>query len=679
MDRPQTEELSVDRTHWRTEAAIALGIFGLNAFLLWPLFLPGEFPYRESIEGGYASMARFIASHPNPWGWNPLHYCGLPTQFMYLPALLYAAAALHWVFSFLSVDYAYRLLTAVAACAGPVTVYCFARAFTKNRKWALAAALTYTLFSPLYGLVWQIDKDRGLVQLPWRLQVLVKYGEGPHNTALTLIPLALLAVWRAGLSSRFPPVLAAAVLLALTTLTNWVGALGLAWCCLVLLVLGTWERKELGFRPLRVLAAAGLGYLLAAFWLTPSFVSRMAFNWPRDAFAYRLGRDQVLMLGCFLLGVALLLEMRRRRWISFYLAFLSVCWFGFAWVALGYYWTHVNVLPESRRYALEFELFLILAALEVLRRLVSDRRGWIRYPVMAAALLMYATGARQAWAFVSADPERWRPQPVETTAEYEVASWLNAQKPQGRVFASGGLRFRLNAWFLIPQVGGTFETGLHNPIPLDFSYQIRTGLQSQPGQEGQDAARQLQAMAVEYVVVHGRHSEEYYRDFSNPKKFEGLFEAAYRHLGDTVYRTPFRSYAHLVRPEEFPQKPPRHVFLPLIYPYAQALQDPHRPVLKTAWEGPSRLRIEGPIPEGMAIAVAVNHDEGWHAYQRGRRVPVEKTTLGFMKLTPRPQEASVITLEYRGSREQRIMALISVLAWIGSAVLLIRERRRLKT
>src|ERR1035437_10506815 len=56
------------------------------------LFLSGELPFRGSVEGGYVSMARFLSQHPNPWGWNPFPYCGLPVQFMYVPALPYLSA-----------------------------------------------------------------------------------------------------------------------------------------------------------------------------------------------------------------------------------------------------------------------------------------------------------------------------------------------------------------------------------------------------------------------------------------------------------------------------------------------------------------------------------------------------------------------------------------------------------
>ena len=45
----------------------AVCIFAVNLVLNWPLFSPGESPYRQSIELGYAGISRFIAEHPNPW------------------------------------------------------------------------------------------------------------------------------------------------------------------------------------------------------------------------------------------------------------------------------------------------------------------------------------------------------------------------------------------------------------------------------------------------------------------------------------------------------------------------------------------------------------------------------------------------------------------------------------
>ena len=47
---------------------------------------------------------------------------------------------------------------------------------------------------------------------------------------------------------------------------------------------------------------------------------------------------------------------------------------------------------------------------------------------------------------------------------YRLARWIADRNPTGRVFAFGGLCFRLNSWFNIPQVeAGVFESGLRKP------------------------------------------------------------------------------------------------------------------------------------------------------------------------------------------------------------------------
>src|SRR5207248_5494733 len=134
----------------------------------------------------------------------------------------------------LAPERAYCIVAAAFACFGPAALFVFVLYFTRSRWWAVAAALAYTMFSPLYYLVHTIDLDRGNAYLPWRLQVLLKYGEGPHNAGLTLIPLALVALWEAGIRRGFVRLFAAAALLAAVTLMNWVAALALAICCLML-------------------------------------------------------------------------------------------------------------------------------------------------------------------------------------------------------------------------------------------------------------------------------------------------------------------------------------------------------------------------------------------------------------------------------------------------------------
>jgi len=161
----------------------ALAILALNLWLNGPLFMHGDLPFRGSIEAGYVATARFISAHPNPWGWTPFQYCGIPTRFMYVPALPYLTALAARLLPRVPLDYIYRVTVSLATLLGPVTMFLFALFFTRSRRWSFAAAVAYSLISPSYALFPAVEKDRGIVQLPWRVQVLAKYGEGPHNTA----------------------------------------------------------------------------------------------------------------------------------------------------------------------------------------------------------------------------------------------------------------------------------------------------------------------------------------------------------------------------------------------------------------------------------------------------------------------------------------------------------------
>jgi hypothetical protein len=635
-----------------------------------PVFAPGESPYRDSIEIGYMGMSRFISEHPNPWGWNPLQYCGLPVQFMYLPVVHYSTAVMTWI-THVPHQNAYRMITAAMTCLGPVTIFLLAFYFTRSRFWSLIAALGYTFFSPSYGLVSQINRDRGgLTQLPWHWHVFVKYGEGPHNMGLTLLPLSLIALWKAATEAHRWQIALAAILLATVTLTNWVAALALAFCCLIMLASAQWAPDALAFRPRILFATAGLAYLMACFWLTPTFIKTIAFNWPADAFNYQLQRTQWLLMAGLMIGI---IAIRAFLWwhrVGFYLTFVTLCLFGFAWIVVTYYSYGIDTIPESRRYALEFELFLALAITGWFRAGMMTGEPVKRFCVMLPAFVMLAMGYEQARGYVTNGWTGWKPVASEATAEYRAARWITQQNPAGRILASGGLRFRLNSWFDVQQIGGAFESGLRNRTPVNYAYQVRTGIGSEPGQEVRDALLEIKAMGTEYVVIHGKESTEYYRDYKDPRKFEGVLEKAYSDGDDVVYRVPFTALAHFIGPSEFPkgQKPVELV------PYVAALEQPDRPRIQLSWAGMNDIELRAPVPPGMLISLAVNYDPGWSVTQDGTAIYMDRDPLGFMKLHPGPSASSVIRMHYRGTPEQKIAAAISALTFLCVTVWLLRPR-----
>jgi hypothetical protein len=320
-------------------------------------------------------------------------------------------------------------------CLGPVTLFLFALYFTENRGWSFAMAIGCSLLSPSYTLFPAVEKDRGIAQLSWHMKVLAKYGEGQHNSGLTILPMALLALWRAIKGRGYPLILAAAIPLAMIPLTNWVAALGLAISSLLLL-LAAWEHPEV--RPQRALLAAVLAYLLACFWLTPSFVMNIVSNWPVDSYGYQVHDKQALSLAGMVVGVLLIRLLFRFLRGSFYFCFVTLGAFAFGWIATVYYLFGTDTVPESHRYAIEFEFFLALAFVEGCRLTMHSSNSTIRMCAMGTIGVMLLVGAPQVWAYLTQGWDAWAPSPPQSTVEYKLAQWIAQHPPAGRVFATGG-------------------------------------------------------------------------------------------------------------------------------------------------------------------------------------------------------------------------------------------------
>jgi hypothetical protein len=415
--------------------------------------------------------------------------------------------------------------------------------------------------------------------------------------------------------------------------------------------------------------------LLGCFWLTPTFVRTTLFNWPVDSFNYKLAEQQWISLACLVVSAVILRLLFLKMRGEVYLCFVTLCALVFGWIVVGHYWFKVSTIPESRRYAVEFALFLLLALVEWFRLGLGSRNRVVNACVVLPALLMLYQGKDQVRNYLTDTQAKWKTIPKEQTIEYKVAEWLSQQQPSGRVFATGGLRFRMNAWFHLPQTGGTFESGLRNRMPVEFATDIRTGEGSPPDEQGRNAVLQLRAQSVEYVVVHGPGSSEHWKDVKNHRKFEGLLPRVFDDGDDEVFRVPFHSYAHLVRAAELPTAPPVRDKAALLENYVAAMDDVSRPRLATRWLGPGDIEIEGPIPAQMLVALRVTHDEGWRAFQDGRRVEIECDKMGFMVVQAMPAASARIRLHYGGTAEQRVMAGVCSLTWIASLAALWRSRR----
>ncbi len=650
----------------RKNLTLGIGLIllsALNLALYGPLFSPEERPYRGSIAQGYAGITRFIAEHPNPWGWNPQQYAGLPTQFTYPPLLPYAASTLHWLTGMEPFP-AWRYLVSTLACLGPVTLAFAFWYFTGSTWLSLLLGLAYSVCSPVYGLFTQIDGDRGLYYLPWRILVLIKYGEGPHVSGMTLLPLILVAL-RWGLARRdFFSLFIMALALAAAPLTNWLLAFGLTITVLVLLLSG-----QPGL--FRLLKAALLGYALSCFWLTPSYIFTTLFNWPKDAYGYRVEQNHWPLYAGLLATVSLAAFLFHRYQAPWFLRFPTLGMLTFLWIAGGFYLYNLDTIPESRRYILEFEFFFFLAIFAWFKIALDSKEGVDRFSAALVVFFLLLQSSSQISQSFKRKWSDWGLRDSAQTLEYQLARWLHSPKPPGRVFVSGGLRFRLNARTPLHQVSGTFESGLRNRIAVNYFYQVRTDADSAPGEEAADALRQLTAIGAEYAVVHDPQSEEFYRDIKSPAKFHSLGPVVFAPTPhDRIHKLPFRSFAHLVRPDEFP----RDIYKNTLLPFHAALTDTSRPTLLVTEIHPGHWRISGPIPAGHEIAFSMNWDPGWRATQDGQPLTPRANALGLIALPAKDSPQSTIDHIYTHSPEQADFAALSALAWVASIGLCIRSR-----
>ena len=199
----------------------------LAAALIAPLFRVNYLDNWPSIESTFIADARFLAAHmPHP-GWQPLWYCGTRFDYVYPPALRYGTALIALI-GHTSTAHAYHIYTATLYTFGILAVYWLLAAAGQSRRAAWMSAAGVALLSPSLAEVHQLLGDSPWL-VPQRLHVLMSYGEGPHISALSVLPAALAAAFVALRWRRKDALALAAAFCAFTVANNFYGATALAW------------------------------------------------------------------------------------------------------------------------------------------------------------------------------------------------------------------------------------------------------------------------------------------------------------------------------------------------------------------------------------------------------------------------------------------------------------------
>ncbi|MBI4873972.1 MAG: hypothetical protein HY822_04985 [Acidobacteria bacterium] len=612
----------------------AAAIFVLTVILVGPWIRLKYLDNWWSIESTFIADARFLKENwPSP-GWQPNWYCGTRYDYIYPPALRYGTAAISMALGVIPAK-AYHIYTGIFYCLGIAGVYLLTRLGSGSRAAGWLAAAAAGTLSPAFLFLDTYRNEASTVHwLPQRLSVLVRYGEGPHMTAFAVLGLALAAAWFGVRKGRPAALALSAFLCALVVSNNFYGATALAMFFPVL-VWAIWLGERDHRIWLRAAAIAALAYGLTALWLTPSYLRVTVENmrWvsqPGNRWSYAVALALIAIFAA--LSWRLGKGRPERAWAVFVwgsLLFFSVN-------VLGNHFVNFRVAGEPLRLVPELDLVMILASIEILRRLWR-RRG--RLPRAVAVVLVVAAFAqarhyvRHAWTPFVRDIY------FDRRIEYRITDWMAKNMPESRALATGSVRFWYNTWHDLPQVGGGSEQGLMNTMVIPAQWQLTGAPEPEP------SILWLQCLGAGVVLVHDQNSEEIYHDFVHPKKFEGKLEVLWDdRKGNRVYRVPRRwpARARVVdRARADALKPLPEPGLAALRAYVEVIEKgPDSPV-ELHRESATKIRLRARLSEGQSVLVQETFDPAWHAYAGGSPLAVRKDSMRFMLIDAPPGQHEI--------------------------------------
>jgi hypothetical protein len=644
-------------------------LFLFGAALVWPYFTRKYTDKWPSIESTFISDARFLAAHwPHP-RWQPLWYTGTRFDYVYPPALRYGAAIISKVTGFWPVE-AYHFYTMFFYSVGIAGVYLLMRAGGRSRAAACLGGAAAGLMSPSFLFLKNMRQDAGWWE-PVRFGVLVRYGEGPHISSLSLIPIALAFTWLA-LERRRPAWLAlAAIFCAAVVLNNFYGATALAMFYPVL-VWSFWiTRRDSRILP-SAIAIPALAYGLTAFWLVPSYFRITIHNMQyvsESGSAWSVGVAAAVTAGFLAVSWKLARSRPERTWAVFSAGSLLF----FAVDVVGNHFFQFRVMGEPGRLIPELDLVIIIGVLTLLEWLWRRRGVTLKVAVVLVVIVAFATTrhyVKHAWTFMPRWPD------YQARVEYRITGWLWKNMPDARAVPSGTVRFWFDAWHDLAQMGGGSEQGLLNPLVEPAQGEIAAGT------DPQFAILWMQALGVDVIYTAGEKSEEPYKDFHNLERFAGvatplLYDDG---LGNALHRIP-RRWAPRVRVVDTAlldaQRTPRNSQdMERLRPYVDAIE--HGPDVPATLARPDtdQMVVHAKLNAGQSVLVQETWDPAWQAWSGGARLGLRKDAMGFMVVDAPPGDGE-IRLVFAMPLENRVgWALTGISLAVLLGLFLRRERSR---
>ena len=640
-------------------------------FLLATLFLAPYYTHKytdqwPSIESTFISDARFLTAHwPHPQ-WQPLWYTGTRFDYIYPPALRYGTALLSKVFGWWTVK-SYHFYTIFFYCVGISGVYLLVRAGGRSRAAAWLCALATGLMSPTLLLFKNMRDDAGNWRVPVRFGVLIRYGEGPHITALCLLPIALAFAWWAMEAKRPRALALSAIFCAAVVSNNFYGATSLA----IFFPLLLWSFfVTRGPRSLLfpMLAIPLLAYGLMAFWFSPSYLRitlhNMQYVSEKGSSWSILIAAVTVVLFCFA-SYQLAKARPERTWAVFIVG--SLIFFGLN-VAGNHFW-NFRVMGEPGRLIPELDLVIILAVALLFEWLWRRPGPWLKIAVAIVVIVAFASTRY----YIKNARHVIEPWPhYQSRVEYRVTDWLWKNMPDARVQTSGTVRFWFDAWHDLTELGGGSEQGLLNPVVYASTWEIIIGNRPEP------VLLWLKALAVDVMYAAGPNSEEPYKDVHSIERFSAWPLLWDDGQGNKLWSTQ-RRFAERVRVIDTAKfngvpAPASRFDIERLRAYVDVIEN--GPDSRVTVERPSTdlMLLHAKFDAGQSLLVQETWDPAWQASVDGKSLPIRKDAMGFMVVDP-PAGDRTVKLEFPMPLENRVGWGLTALTLLALAVLAVRKER----
>jgi hypothetical protein len=295
-----------------------------------------------------------------------------------------------------------------------------------------------------------------------------------------------------------------------------------------------------------------------------------------------------------------------------------------------------------------------------------------RIAAAAIVVLAFATTAgyiRHAWHMFPLSEYQDR-------VEYKLTEWIGQNLPDQRMLASGSVRFWYDAWRDLPQLGGGSDQGVLNGKVEQAQWEINLG------EKGAPSILWMQDLGVDTVFVSDEKSQEVYKDFMHPRKFEGALPVIFDdHAGNRIYRIP-RRYMARARVVDTAKlnalKPPRYNDdVEYLQAYSDVMEKgPDSPVILSRLSTDA-IRLRAHVEAGQSVVVQESYDPAWQAMSDGKPLGIHADVLGMMAIDAPPGDrqielAFVTPTENVVGRLVAALTLLAVLALLGLGAL--RER-----